>query len=46
MPAPKKGKRFGGSPAHQKLMLANLASLIACYKFLRGHRYASWEPIR
>jgi len=26
MPAPKKGKRFGGSPAHQKLMLANLAS--------------------
>ncbi len=26
MPAPKKGERFGGSPAHQKLMLANLAS--------------------
>ena len=26
MPAPKRGKRFGGSPAHQKLMLANLAS--------------------
>ena len=26
MPAPKKGKRFGGSAAHQKLMLANLAS--------------------
>src|SRR5437764_15096050 len=26
MPAPKKGKRCGGSPAHQKLMLANLAS--------------------
>ena len=26
MPAPKKGARFGGDPAHQKLMLANLAS--------------------
>src|SRR5436305_15018802 len=26
MPAPKKGKRFGGSAAHQKLMLANLAA--------------------
>ncbi len=26
MPAPKKGARFGNSAAHQKLMLANLAS--------------------
>ena len=26
MPAPKKGARFGNSPAHQKLMMANLAS--------------------
>ena len=26
MPAPKKGKRFGRDPAHQRLMLANLAS--------------------
>jgi large subunit ribosomal protein L17 len=26
MPAPKKGPRFGGDPAHQKLMMANLAS--------------------
>ena len=26
MPAPKKGKRFGKSAAHQKLMLANLAA--------------------
>ena len=26
MPAPKKGARFGGGPAHQKLMLANLAA--------------------
>ena len=30
----------------QYFMLANLASLIGCYKFLRGQRYASWEPIR
>ncbi|WP_148613676.1 50S ribosomal protein L17 [Nocardioides rubriscoriae] len=26
MPAPKKGARLGGSPAHQRLILANLAS--------------------
>jgi large subunit ribosomal protein L17 len=26
MPAPKKGARFGGSPAHQKSILANLAA--------------------
>jgi large subunit ribosomal protein L17 len=26
MPAPKKGPRFGSDPAHQKLMMANLAS--------------------
>ncbi len=30
----------------QYFMLANLASLIACYQFLRGERYARWEPIR
>ena len=27
-------------------ILANLASLIGFYQFLRGERYASWEPIR
>lgn len=27
-------------------MLANIASLIAGYKFLRGERYARWEPMR
>ena len=27
-------------------MLANVASLIAMIKFLRGERYARWEPIR
>ncbi len=26
MPSPKKGRRFGGSPAHQKLLLANMAA--------------------
>ena len=26
MPTPKKGPRFGGSPAHQKAILANLAT--------------------
>lgn len=30
----------------QYFMLANLASAIGLYKFLRGQRYASWEPIR
>ncbi|HEX5707278.1 MAG TPA: glycosyltransferase family 2 protein [Pyrinomonadaceae bacterium] len=27
-------------------VLANLASLVAFYKFLTGERYARWEPIR
>jgi cellulose synthase/poly-beta-1,6-N-acetylglucosamine synthase-like glycosyltransferase len=30
----------------QYFVLGNLASLIAFYKFLRGERYARWEPIR
>ena len=30
----------------QYFVLANLASLIAVYKTLRGQRYARWEPIR
>ena len=30
----------------QYFMLTNLASLVACYQFLRGERYARWEPIR
>jgi cellulose synthase/poly-beta-1,6-N-acetylglucosamine synthase-like glycosyltransferase len=30
----------------QYFVLANLASVIACYKFLRGERFARWEPIR
>ena len=30
----------------QYFVLANLASVIAFYKFLRGERYARWEPMR
>ncbi|OLE50703.1 MAG: hypothetical protein AUG51_26495 [Acidobacteria bacterium 13_1_20CM_3_53_8] len=30
----------------QYFVLANLASLIAFYKYLSGERYARWEPIR
>jgi len=30
----------------QYFVLANVASLIAFYQFLRGERYAHWEPIR
>jgi cellulose synthase/poly-beta-1,6-N-acetylglucosamine synthase-like glycosyltransferase len=30
----------------QYFVLANLASLLAFYKFLSGERYARWEPIR
>ncbi|HEY9285089.1 MAG TPA: glycosyltransferase family 2 protein [Pyrinomonadaceae bacterium] len=30
----------------QYFVLANLAAVLAFYKFLRGERYARWEPIR
>lgn len=30
----------------QYFVLANLAALVAFFKFLRGERYARWEPIR
>jgi len=30
----------------QYFVLANLASVIALYKFIRGQRYPHWEPIR
>jgi large subunit ribosomal protein L17 len=32
MPAPKKGPRLGSGPAHQRLMLANLASSLFVYE--------------
>jgi hypothetical protein len=30
----------------QYFVIANLASVIALYKLLRGERYARWEPLR
>jgi hypothetical protein len=30
----------------QYFFLANLAAVIAFYKFARGERYARWEPVR
>ena len=30
----------------QYFVLANVAAVVAFYKFLRGERYARWEPIR
>jgi cellulose synthase/poly-beta-1,6-N-acetylglucosamine synthase-like glycosyltransferase len=40
------GWRSGLLALPQYFVLANLASLIAFYKFLSGERYARWEPIR
>ncbi|MBC7912365.1 MAG: glycosyltransferase family 2 protein [Pyrinomonadaceae bacterium] len=40
------GKRVRLLALPQYFVLANVASIIACYKFLRGERYARWEPIR
>jgi glycosyltransferase involved in cell wall biosynthesis len=40
------GKGAGPLAFPQYFVLANLAALIAFYQFLRGERYARWEPIR
>ncbi len=40
------GRRSGILAMPLYFVLANLASLIAFYKFLRGEKYARWEPIR
>ena len=40
------GGRLGLLSMPLYFSLANLASLIGFYKFLRGERYARWEPIR
>lgn len=40
------GIRLGVLAIPLYFSLANLASLIGFYKFLRGERYANWEPIR
>ena len=40
------GKRLTLLAMPLYFVLANLASVIAFYKFLRGERYATWDPIR
>ncbi|GAC1401750.1 MAG: glycosyltransferase family 2 protein [Pyrinomonadaceae bacterium] len=40
------GVGIGALAMPQYFALANLASLIAAYKFARGERYAFWQPIR
>lgn len=40
------GKRLSLLAMPLYFVLANLASVIAFYKFLRGETYAKWEPIR
>ena len=38
MPTPTKGPRLGGSPAHEKLMLANLATSLFKHGKITDHR--------
>lgn len=40
------GKRLSLLAIPFYFVLANVASVIGFYKFLRGERYATWEPIR
>ncbi|HEY0427340.1 MAG TPA: glycosyltransferase family 2 protein [Pyrinomonadaceae bacterium] len=42
----KNGKHPGALSIPLYFVLANLASLIGFYKFARGERFATWEPIR
>lgn len=42
----KNGKSLGVLSIPLYFVLTNLASLIGFYKFLRGERFARWEPIR
>lgn len=42
----KNGIRLGVVAMPLYFVLANIASCIGFYKFLRGERYARWEPIR
>ena len=42
----KSGAKIGVLAIPHYFVLANLASVFAFYKFLRGERYATWEPIR
>ena len=40
------GKRLSLLAMPLYFVLANFASLLGFYKFIRGERYAAWEPIR
>ncbi len=40
------GARIGVFAIPHYFVLANLASVLGFYKFVRGERYATWEPIR
>lgn len=40
------GVRIGLLALPQYFVLANVAAVVAAYKFLRGERFARWEPIR
>jgi len=40
------GAKIGVFAIPHYFVLANLASAVGFYKFLRGERYANWEPIR
>ena len=40
------GKRLSLLAIPLYFVLANLASIVGFYKFLRGEKYARWEPIR
>ena len=40
------GRKMGALAIPFYFVLTNFASLVAFYKFLRGERYARWEPIR
>ena len=42
----KNGKRLTLLVVPLYFVMANLASTIGFYKFLKGERYARWEPIR
>lgn len=42
----KMGVKIGVLAIPHYFVLANLASVLGFYKFLRGERYAAWEPIR
>jgi uncharacterized membrane protein YoaK (UPF0700 family) len=42
----RKGRRLSLLAIPLYFVLANLASIVGFYKFLRGEKYARWEPIR